>query len=120
MIERNIYTYLDYSRDKYIGSFFCNDIMLKTNEVVDILKEQEELINTLKSLIMDDEARIEELKKENKKYKFKYNQLALYIDANFDEYMTQKKLNERIRELENELELYRHYVEFVPSSGDVE
>ena len=23
-------------------------------------------------------------------------------------------------ELENELELYRHYVEFVPSSGDVE
>ena len=31
------------------------------------------------------------------------------------------RLNEqerRIRELENELELYRHYVEFVPSSGD--
>lgn len=27
---------------------------------------------------------------------------------------------ERIQELENELELYRHYVEFVPSSGDVE
>lgn len=28
--------------------------------------------------------------------------------------------NERIRELESELELYKHYVEFVPSSGDVE
>ena len=26
---------------------------------------------------------------------------------------------ERIKELENELELYRHYVEFVPSGSDV-
>lgn len=31
-----------------------------------------------------------------------------------------KILKERIKELENELELYKHYVEFVPSSGDVE
>ena len=26
---------------------------------------------------------------------------------------------ERIKELENELELYKHYVEFVPSSSDI-
>ena len=37
-------------------------------------------------------------------------------------YQVVDRLNEqeeRIQELENELELYRHYVEFVPSSGDV-
>lgn len=37
-------------------------------------------------------------------------------------YQVEDLLNEqeeRIKELENELELYRHYVEFVPSSGDV-
>ena len=36
------------------------------------------------------------------RYKLAYNKLSLYVDANFDEYMTQKKLNERIRELEKE------------------
>lgn len=36
--------------------------------------------------------------------KLAYNQLSLYVDMNFDEYMTQKRLNERIRELEKENE----------------
>lgn len=42
-------------------------------------------------------------------------------DANVQQIVD--KLNnqeERIKELENELELYKHYVEFVPSSGDVD
>ena len=30
------------------------------------------------------------------------------------------KQNNRIKELENELELYRHYIEFVPIGGDVD
>ena len=33
--------------------------------------------------------------------KLAYNQLTSYVDANFDEYMTQKKLNEQIKELES-------------------
>ena len=55
MSENKRYTYLDYSKDKYIGSFFCNGVILKNNEVVDILKEQEE--------------RIKELEKENEQLK---------------------------------------------------
>lgn len=60
--------------------------------------------------------------------KFNYSEIGEYVDENHtdrplrnDEVVN--KLNEqdkRIKELENELELYRHYVEFVPSSGDVE
>lgn len=34
--------------------------------------------------------------------KLAYNQLSSYVDANFDEYMTQKKLNEQIKQLEKE------------------
>ena len=36
--------------------------------------------------------------------KLAYNQLSSYVDVNFDEYMTQKKLNERIKELKIENE----------------
>ncbi len=111
MTENKRYTYLNYSRDGYIGSFYENDKPMTSKEVSNILNNQEEEINTLKSLIIDDEDKIEELKKENEKYKFAYNQLTSYIDANFDEYITQKKLNERIRELEKENEqLKRRYL----------
>lgn len=51
MSENKIYTYLDYSKNKYIGSFFCNGVILKNNEVVDILKKQEEEIQRLKLII---------------------------------------------------------------------
>ena len=47
------YTYLDYSKDKYIGSFFLNGEMLKTNEVVDILMEQDSEIKRLKRVIKE-------------------------------------------------------------------
>lgn len=33
------FTYLDASRNKYIGSFFCNGIPLTNQEVVDLLNE---------------------------------------------------------------------------------
>lgn len=37
------FTYLDASRNKYIGSFFCNDVPLTNDEVVDLLNENEQL-----------------------------------------------------------------------------
>ena len=45
---------------------------------------------------------LNEQDKKIQRCKLAYNQLTSYVDANFDEYMTQKKLNERIRELEVE------------------
>lgn len=54
------YTYLDASRNKYIGSFFCNGVILKNNEVVDILKEQEETIQNQKKYILLLERKLEE------------------------------------------------------------
>ena len=44
------YTYLNYSKDGYIGSFYENDKPLTTKEVWDILNEQEELIKRLKTI----------------------------------------------------------------------
>ena len=49
------YTYLNYSKDGYIGSFYENDKPLTNKEVWDLLNEQEE--------------RIQELEKENKQLK---------------------------------------------------
>lgn len=94
--------------------------IIRGSKIGDLLNEQEEEINTLKSLIIDDENKLRELKEENGNLKFAYDLLTSHIDANYDEYMTQMRLHARIKELENELELYRHYIEFVPSSGDTE
>lgn len=48
MIEKQ-YTYLNYSKDGYIGSFYENDKPLTTKEVWDRLNEQEETIQELKT-----------------------------------------------------------------------
>ena len=53
------YTYLDYSKDKYIGSFFCNDVMLKTNEVVELLNENEQLKQLLLQFYTEEEIQAE-------------------------------------------------------------
>lgn len=37
------FEYINASRTKYIGSFFCNDVPLTNDEVVDLLKEKEQL-----------------------------------------------------------------------------
>ena len=60
MSENKRYTYLGYSKDKYIGSFFCNGVILKNNEVVDILKEQEETIQNQKKYILLLKRKLEE------------------------------------------------------------
>ena len=44
MTENKRYTYLDYSRDGHIGSFYLNDKPITNKEVWDILNEQEETI----------------------------------------------------------------------------
>lgn len=106
--------------EKYYSDIWDGYNPLINIEVVNLLNKQEEEINTLKSLIMDDEDKLRKLKKENGNLKFAYDLLTSHIDANYDEYMTQMRLHARIKELENELELYRHYIEFVPSSGDTE
>ena len=43
MTENKRFTYLDASRSKYIGSFFCNGIPLTNQEVADFLNENEQL-----------------------------------------------------------------------------
>ena len=54
--------------------------------------------------------RLNEQDNEIQRCKLAYNQLTSYVDANFDEYMTQKKLNERIQELETELNAFKPVV----------
>ena len=59
--------------------------------------------------------------------KYDYSEIGEYIDENHTDKPLRNdevvdllnKQDELIKELENELELYRYYVEFVPSSGDV-
>ena len=48
------YTYLDASRNKYIGSFFCNGKPLTNDEVADLLNENEKRINRLENYIKSD------------------------------------------------------------------
>lgn len=43
MTENKRFTYLDASRNKYIGSFFCNGIPLTNQEVADFLNENGQL-----------------------------------------------------------------------------
>ena len=50
MTENKRYTYLDYSRDGHIGSFYLNDKPITNKEVWDLLNEQEELIKRLKTI----------------------------------------------------------------------
>lgn len=45
------FTYLDASRNKYIGSFFCNDVPLTNDEVVDLLNKQNQRIQELEDFI---------------------------------------------------------------------
>lgn len=42
------FTYLDASKTKYIGSFFCNSVPLTNEEVVDLLNENEQLKQEIK------------------------------------------------------------------------
>ena len=94
------YTYLDYSKDKYIGSFFCNDVMLKTNEVVELLNENEQLKQSLTNK-MDSDAywekkaiqRIKKLENENELLKKQLEQYEAVIDRRWKEYV-EKEMTE--------------------------
>ena len=70
------YTYLDYSKTKFIGSFYCNDEFgekpLTNEEIVELLNENEQLKSNLKTLQLQDNDRKQyqrELKKENEQLK---------------------------------------------------
>lgn len=75
------YTYLNYSKDGYIGSFYLNDKPLTNKEVWDLLNSQEEIITEQKEyltrmgqgnhlkIIMEQKERIKELEQENKRLK---------------------------------------------------
>ena len=56
------FTYLNASKNHYIGSFFCNDVPLTNSEVVDLLNDNEQL----KSVNMEYEDALGRLEKENK------------------------------------------------------
>ena len=55
------YTYLNYSRDGHIGSFYLNDKPITNKEVWDLLNEQEETINELKQRNQRQYERLKEL-----------------------------------------------------------
>ena len=55
MTKNKRYTYLNYSKDGYIGSFYENDKPLTNKEVWDILNEQEEEIEYLEKKIKENE-----------------------------------------------------------------
>ena len=55
------YTYLNYSRDGHIGSFYLNDKPITNKEVWDLLNEQEETINELKQRNQRQYDRLKEL-----------------------------------------------------------
>lgn len=60
MTENKRFTYLDYSRDGYIGSFYLNDKPITNKEVWDLLNEQDERIKELEKEINA----LKEIKKE--------------------------------------------------------
>lgn len=84
MTKNKRYTYLNYSKDGYIGSFYENDKPLTTKEVWDILNEQEKEIKFMsdineihRSALLDLEYDIKKLKEENKQLKIKrFNELG--------------------------------------------
>ena len=59
MTENKRFTYLDYSRDGHIGSFYLNDKPITNKEVCDLLNEQEEEIKSLK---LENKLLLEEMK----------------------------------------------------------
>ena len=81
MTKNKRYTYLDYSKNKYIGSFFCNGVILKNNGVVYRLNEQDN--------------RIKELEKENEKLKIDIMGQSEEIEILSDE-------NERLKQIREE------------------
>ena len=77
------YTYLNYSRDGYIGSFYENDNPLTTKEVWDILNGQEELIKRLKEIreeqietILEQKRKMQELEERNQRQYERLKQLT--------------------------------------------
>ena len=83
------FTYLDASRNKYIGSFFCNEIPLTNHEVVDLLNENEQL-----------KLEIQQIKKDT-------DRIAIKLHKDCDEvYYENQKLKQEIQQLKNQ-ELYQ-------------
>ena len=74
MTENKRFTYLDYSRDGHIGSFYLNDKPITNKEVCDLLNEQEEEIKSLK---LENKLLLEEIKEIRDK-------LTIYLEIKGD------------------------------------
>ena len=76
------YTYLDYSRDGHIGSFYLNDKPITNKEVWDLLNEQEETIQTQKDYIirMGHGTIFEEMKRLKERNQRQYERLKEITD----------------------------------------
>ena len=126
MTKNKRYTYLNYSKDGYIGSFYENDKPLTNKEVWDILNEQKKEIEYLETKIKENEwhwntidedrdvwhykcnqaeERVKKLKDENEQLKKENKHLRCTIESNSqDDYIDflekqNKMLKERIEEL---------------------
>lgn len=53
------FTYLNASKTKYIGSFFCNDMPLTNDEVVDYLNNLHEENNKIKNILLNKKEELE-------------------------------------------------------------
>ena len=101
------YTYLNYSRDGYIGSFYENDKPLTNKEVYDLLNGQEELIKRLKTIreeqtetILKQKRKIKELETRNKR---QYNRLKELTELMYERQWG--KLENMVEEWEKQEEL---------------
>lgn len=62
-MSKKRFTYLNYSRDGYIGSFYLNDKPLTSKEVWDLLNEQDNRIRELERINNICEEQITELRR---------------------------------------------------------
>lgn len=114
MIEKKRYTYLNSLRSSFTGSFFCNDIPLTNQEVLELLKENEQLkqkVNFYKYFQKD----ARELEKENEQLnedvlRRKENEKILIKTANDLNELVDKleKENERLKKENYQLSVRHH------------
>lgn len=99
MTKNKRYTYLNYSRDGYIGSFYENDKPLTTKEVWDILNEQKKEIEYLETKIKENEWHWNTIDEDRDVWHYKCNQAEEKVKELKDENKELKKDSEKYRKL---------------------
>ena len=96
MTKNERYTYLDYSKDGYIGSFYENGKPLTNKEVWAILNEQKKEIEYLDTKIKENEWHWNIIDEDRDVWHYKCNQAE-----------------EKVKELKNENEQLKQHIEYL-------